>query len=578
MEVILPGLQTPEFDAAFAEIRQGIDAFEAILDEIDSAPDSSARSFERSAEAYNALSEKVRTLNAYVSAFVTTDTRDEAALARDSEMDLVLARFRKLGKRWTAWIGTLDVDGLVAESKLAAEHDYALRKTQVGARRLMSPAEESLASDLELTGSSAWTRLRSSVSSQVIVPIDLDGEHQELPMSTVRTLAYEADRERRRIAYEAELVAWKKVEVPLAAAMNGVKGETLTLGKRRGWADPLDAALFNANIDRETLDAMLSAAIESFPDFRRYLRAKAKALGIDKLAWYDIFAPVGEEPRAWTWDEAEKFVAGQFRTYSDALGEYAERTYRERWIDAEPRAGKVDGAYCMGIRNDESRILMNFKPSFGSVSTLAHELGHGYHNYCLRHRTALQRGTPMTLAETASIFCETIIREAALESLPEGERLAILEASLQGSCQVVVDITSRFWFERSVFELREKRELSPRELCERMEDSQRRTYGDGLDQELLHPYMWAAKPHYYGRSYYNFPYMFGLLFALGLYAIYRQEPNGFQARYDDLLSSTGLADAATLADRFGIDIRTPEFWRASLSRIREDVDRFEALV
>jgi oligoendopeptidase F len=260
------------------------------------------------------------------------------------------------------------------------------------------------------------------------------------------------------------------------------------------------------------------------------------------------------------------------------MGRFADRTFDECWTDFEPRPGKRDGAFCMGVRRDESRVLMNFKPSFGSVSTLAHELGHAYHNLCLAERTALQRYTPMTLAETASIFCETIVKQAALQEGTEEEQLPILEATLQGSCQVVVDITSRFLFEQHVFENRAARELSAKELCDAMVDAQRQTYGDGLDPQFLHPYMWAVKPHYYGgRSYYNFPYMFGLLFGLGLYAIYQEDPEGFKGRYDDLLSSTGLADAATLAQRFGIDIRTPEFWRGSLDQVRMDIDRFEAI-
>jgi oligoendopeptidase F len=232
----------------------------------------------------------------------------------------------------------------------------------------------------------------------------------------------------------------------------------------------------------------------------------------------------------------------------------------------------------MGTRNEESRILMNYKPAFGSVSTLAHELGHGYHNYCLNGRTFSQRATPMTLAETASIFCETIIRQGVLDEGTPDEQYTVLEASLQGSCQVVVDISSRYLFEKAVFAKRRERELSAPEFCELMLQSQRDTYGDGLDMEILHPYMWAVKGHYYSaRSYYNFPYMFGLLFGLGLYAVYRREPAGFHDRYDELLSSTGLADVWTLGQRFGIDIRSIDFWRGSLSQIERDVERFEKL-
>jgi oligoendopeptidase F len=225
-------------------------------------------------------------------------------------------------------------------------------------------------------------------------------------------------------------------------------------------------------------------------------------------------------------------------------------------------------------------VFANFQPSYRGMSTLAHELGHGYHNLVKADRTMLQKQTPMTLAETASIFCETIVREAALKEANEAEALAILEASLQNSTQVVVDITSRFLFESRVFDQRREREVTPGEFCEIMLQAQRETYGDGLDESKLHAYMWAVKPHYYrpGLSFYNFPYMFGLLFGLGLYARYRQDPDAFRRNYDDLLSSTGMDVAATLAARFGIDVRTPDFWRASLEIIKQDIDRFDRLV
>jgi oligoendopeptidase F len=234
----------------------------------------------------------------------------------------------------------------------------------------------------------------------------------------------------------------------------------------------------------------------------------------------------------------------------------------------------------MLLQKDESRVLSNYMPTYDGVSTLAHELGHAYHNFNLAERTPLQRDTPMVLAETASIFCETIIRHAALSRADVQEQIAILESSIQGSCQVVVDITSRFLFESAVLERRKQRELSVDELNNLMLDTQRETYGAGLDQNVLHPYMWAAKGHYYstGRGFYNYPYMFGLLFGLGLYARYQSDPESFKTGYDELLSSTGLADVATLAQRFGIEIRKPDFWRSSLDILRKDIDQFEQLV
>jgi pepF/M3 family oligoendopeptidase len=409
------------------------------------------------------------------------------------------------------------------------------------------------------------------------VPIVLDGREQRLPMSEIRNLAYDADRTVRRRAYEAELATWASAEVPIAAAINSIKGEMNTLARRRKWDGPLDIALFNSNIDRPTLEAMMEAMRESFPDFRRYLRAKARALGVHALAWYDLFAPLSAEERGWSYDEGAAFICRQFATFSPKLRDLAERAFREHWIDAEPRSGKEDGAFCLSLRRDESRILANFKPVFGQVSTLAHELGHAYHNLNLAGRTALQRITPMTFAETASIFCETIVRQAAFDQATPAEQLALLESSLQDACQVIVDISSRFLFEQQVFDTRRQREVTTAELKEIMLDAQRQTYGDGLDANALHPYMWAAKPHYYGYVFYNFPYAFGLLFSLGLYARYRSDPDNFTARYDDLLSSTGLVEAGDLAARFGIDLHTPDFWRSSLDIVRADIAKFDRL-
>ncbi len=291
-----------------------------------------------------------------------------------------------------------------------------------------------------------------------------------------------------------------------------------------------------------------------------------------------MFAPVGESSKEWPFDEGAAFITEQFGTFSPKLRHLAERAFGERWIDAEPRPGKVGGAYCSSARAGESRILANYQPSFGEVSTLAHELGHAYHNFNLAGRTVFQRDTPMGLAETASIFCETIVRQAAFKTATPAEQLALLDASLEGACQVVVDIMSRFLFESRVFERRAERELSPEEFTSLMLEAQRETYGDGLDMNVLHPYMWAVKGHYYGPTFYNFPYAFGLLFSLGLYARYQAEGDSFVERYDDLLSSTGLDYASELTQRFGIDIRTPDFWRASLDIVRGEVEQFERLV
>jgi pepF/M3 family oligoendopeptidase len=326
---------------------------------------------------------------------------------------------------------------------------------------------------------------------------------------------------------------------------------------------------------------MLSAMQAYFPAFRRYLKAKAARLGKAALPWYDLFAPIPRPAQAdqkLSWNAAREFVVTQFGRFSGELADFASNAFEKHWIDAEPRDGKRGGAFCSSLPGvEESRIMCNFDGSLSQTFTIAHELGHGFHNYCMKGKQPLQRVTPMTLAETASTFCETIVTEAALAQAASPQaRLEILETYLTAATQTIVDITSRFIFEKEVFERRAKADLSADDLCDSMLRAQKATYGDGLDERYLHPYMWTWKPHYYyaGLNFYNFPYAFGLLFGTGLYAIYQQRGPAFLPDYKALLASTGEGKAADLAARFGIDIRSQDFWRSSLAVVEKQIERY----
>jgi pepF/M3 family oligoendopeptidase len=412
------------------------------------------------------------------------------------------------------------------------------------------------------------------------VDFELDGKTQKLPMPALINLRSHPDESVRRRAYEAENKAWESVKETLAACLNGVKGEAITLNKRRGREDALHSAIDAARIDRKTLKAMLGAMEDSFPMFRKYFKAKAKKLGKEKLAWWDVFAPLGKTDKTYTFEEARDFILKFFGKFSPDLSTFAGRAFDHNWIDAEQREGKRGGAFCMGVAGvKESRVLCNFDGSFDQVSTIAHELGHAFHNDCAyaAGKTELQQLTPMTLAETASIMCETIVTEAVLAQTENlQEILATLESQIQNAGQIIVDIYSRYLFEKEVFERREGAELSADDFCEMLERAQKATYGDGLDEHYLQKFMWTWKPHYYspGLSFYNFPYAFGLLFGTGLYAIYQQRGADFVPDYKNLLASTGEASAADLAKRFGINIRTGKFWEDSLAIIGKRIDRF----
>ena len=586
LSALFPGLDSPEFAEGFNQLLDAIDGLAVLFDEVGVSAATASRSesapladFERVLNALNDVARQLDSMGSYLYGCISTDTRNDLAQARFSQFQERAVALDKLQTRFTAWVGCLPVEELVERSVIAAEHEFPLRQSHAAARHLMSEEAEALAAELSPSSGAAWAKLHDNLTSQITASVDVDGREHSLPMSAIRNLAMNPDRDLRHRAWQAELAAWEAHALPIAAALNGVKGQVLTLARRRGWTDPLDESLFWSGIDREVLDVMVEGARDAFPDFRRYLRLKARLLGITDLAWYDLFAPVGYAGRTWSWPDAIAFIEDQFGAYSDRLRGLARRAFAEHWVDAGPRSGKVGGAYCMWLLGDESRILANYSPGYDGVTTLAHELGHAYHNLNEAGLTPLQRRTPMILAETASTFCETLVKEAALVDAEPEEKIYILEQAAQGTCQVVVDILSRFDFERSLFAGRRERELSIGELNRLMLAAQEATYGDALAREERHPYMWAVKGHYYSAdlSYYNYPYLFGLLFGLGLYAIYRREPHTFPDRYDALLASTGRASAADLAARFDIDLRDRAFWRSSLDVIRGDIDRLEAL-
>jgi pepF/M3 family oligoendopeptidase len=587
---IYPGLESPEFEEGFRTLTARIDDLDRFLDAegIRREGATEGRETAGAVDAFLTRTDGIlrlyKTIEAFIFGFVSVDSFNTTAKRRLSELELLGVRVETQEMRFKGWLGAVasgagGLDSLLQGSEAAREHGFFLRETVEQSRFLMSEAEETLASEMVVSGGAAWGKLQGTVTSQITVAFEVDGQLRELPAAELQNVGrYHPEESVRKRAFEAEIKAWEAVREPLAACLNGVKGDAGTLDRRRGREDALHAALDQARIDRPTLEAMLSVMRESFPMFREYFRAKARRLGKERLAWWDLFAPVGSAERKFTYAEARDFIVAQFGLFSDRLAALAGRAFESWWIDAEPRKGKRGGAFCMEVPlQEESRILANFDGSLDQVLTLAHELGHAFHNECHVGLSILQRRTPMTLAETASIFNESLVTEAALAAAgtPQ-EELSILETFLIGASQVVVDIYSRFLFEKEVFERRAKAELSADDFCEIMTRSQRETYGDGLDESRLHPYMWAWKPHYYSPalSFYNFPYAFGLLFGLGLYAEYRRRGAAFVADYEGLLRSTGMGTAADLAGRFGIDLRRPEFWRGSMEIIEGRVKRY----
>jgi pepF/M3 family oligoendopeptidase len=586
---VYPSLESKEFQAAMEDYKKQVAAFEKFFKNKLSKIDAKTKAKELAPLAGKAIDQinKIQglsgTIAPFIYSYVTTDSRNKLAMKTLSEFEQANLPMSQLMTQFTAWLGKIGpkLDKVIAQNKSVAAHAFIVKEAAEQSKYLMSEAEEALAAELSLSGGNAFNKLQGTVTSQLSVDFELDGKTEKLPMPALINLRSHPDEGTRRRAYEAENQAWPTVQETLAACLNGVKGEANTVNKKRGRKDAIHSSLDDARMDRKTLDAMLSSMKDSFPMFRRYFHAKAKKLGKEKLAWWDLFAPLGKTDKVYSFEEARDFVLKNFGKFSPELAAFAKRAFDNNWIDAEQREGKRGGAFCMGIQNvKESRILANFDGSFDQVSTLAHELGHAFHNECAHkaNKTFLQQLTPMTLAETASTMCETIVTEAVLASTKDPqEELAVLEGQLQNAAGIIVDIYSRYLFEKEVFERREQSELSVDDFNEIMERAQKETYGDGLDEQYLQKFMWTWKPHYYSSSFYNYPYAFGLLFATGLYAIYQQRGESFVQDYKDLLASTGEETAANLAKRFGIDITKRKFWDDSLAIIGKRIERFAEL-
>ena len=474
-----------------------------------------------------------------------------------------------------------DLEALLRRDAFLEAHAYLIRRLRAQAAHVIDPALEPVVLRMQLTGGNAWVQLRDQLDSNLMIDFEMNGRMERLPLSAIRGMAYSADGNVRRRAYEAELAAYPRVELPMAACLNGIKGEALTLCELKHYDSVLDMALDGARMDRETLDALLAAMEESLPMFRRYFRLKARMLGYTGgLRFYDLFAPVGDMGGEYTPEEARRLLVAELGAFSPRLGGMIDRAFEERWIDLYPREGKQGGAFCeavppLGI----SYVLANFEGSYSSVSTLAHELGHAYQNECMKGVPILLSDYPMPLAETASIFNETMLAQRMLKSAGREARIAMLEQQIGDGAQVIVDIMSRYLFEKEVILRRRDHALSAAELCQIMLDAQRATYGDGLDPNCMHPYMWACKPHYYSTTehFYNFPYAFGQLFALGVYALYEQRGDAFLEDYERLLRTAGSGDVREVAASVGIDVTDIHFWRTSLKVFEEKIDELEAL-
>ena len=576
LDPIYKGFDDPAFGADFDALKQKAAAFNTFAAQLAQAEP--AEGLRSGIALQEELSYLIYKLAGYASLRQSANTKDPDA---GSQMGRIMAVASDISgaeaafQDWAAKLPNL-MDLVHADPELQV-YSFLFTDMAESSRYLLPGMGEEIMAKMRLSGADAWSDLQQYLTSTV--PVSYRG--QTINLSAVRNLAYDADPVVRKDAYEAELASYERIRDAVAFAMNSLKLGTISDCQLRGYASPLERTLKHSHMEKATLDAMLAAMDEYLPKFWQYLKAKAKALGhTNGLPWYDLFAPMGKTSSKFTTQQARDYLVELFAGFDQELSDMVATAFDQAWIDFYPRDGKAGGAFCAGVEClGESRILTNFDGTFSDVVTLAHELGHAFHNLCIREHRLLNRNYSMPVAETASTFNECVVMASAIANAQDKqEQLALIESQLQDATQIICDIYSRFRFEAMVFENREQQFMHADTLCNFMLTAQQQSYGDGLDPNCQHPYMWLCKSHYYGPTFYNFPYAFGGLFARGLYAQYEKEGASFVPKYKKLLFTTPIATAEDTAKVAGIDLTDMDFWRSALQTIADQIDLFCTLV
>ncbi len=529
--------------------------------------------------ALDALSEKAGGLQAYTYCVTSDDT---ASGPGNKAMARLAGVWSKLERAWTRpeqVIARADDPTFETLCALPGLANQRPRFLDIRASRplLLPPGEAELVAELSEPSLGSWSRLYDKISGNLRCTVG----DKELSVGQAFNLLDDASRETREAGFDGLEAAWLTAVDDCAEILGNLTKTRAVIAARSG-VEPIDHPRVGHRLERSTLDAMIAfCGTDARPLMHRYMAAKAKALGVEKIDWFDIRAPVGGAERAWTWGSAQDFIVAQLGTFSDEMAAFATRAFRDRWVEAEDRPGKRQGAFCIPFRpQHQSRIFMTWSDTTTNLITLAHELGHAWHNEVMWDLPPARNRVPSTLAESASTFAEAVVRGAAMEAArgDDAAELAMLERELQAAAVMLVNIPTRMLLELSLYDQRAKGPLDPATLAETIESLQREWYGPVLGR--AHPTFWAAKLHFFlSRPFYNYPYTFGYLFSSLIHAKAVAEGPAWASGYTALLRDTGAGPCEDVAQKhLGVDLRRPDAWAPVLIDLEKKVARYEALV
>lgn len=577
------GSDSAEFKQHLQETRKHIDSFSNLIhnwEPSNSAAD--AAEISKIIELFQQTARKVRQAGAFVSCLQAQNTEDKKAKDLRGATTELSAGFQNALTVFDQKLASLDHgawEQIINDQDLN-ELSFVLSERREKASEKLSQEEETVINALAVDGYHGWGQMYDVIVGNIKIPCTENGEIKQLSVGQAANKFSSPDRKLRKEVFDNWEKSWNSQSDYLSKTLNHLAGFRLNVYKLRGWNDFLKEPLDLNRMKKETLETMWEVISRNKAPLVKYLERKAKLLGLEKLSWYDLDAPLSASETKLTYQEGAEFILEQFAHFGEEMTSFSKKAFEEKWIEAEDRPGKAPGGFHTYFPEDsQSRIFMTYSGTPSNVSTLAHELGHGFHTYAMRDLHLLNRNYAMNVAETASTFAEMIVSDAAVKNAgSEEEKLALLEDKVQRSVALLMNIHARFLFETRFYEERKQGNVSADRLNDIMAEAQKEAYGDALDE--YHPSFWASKLHFFitGVPFYNFPYTFGYLFSLGIYVQALKEGKGYEEKYIALLKDTASMTVEDLAMKhLNADLTKPQFWESAVQLCMDDVEEFLAL-
>lgn len=577
------GSTSRQFIAHLEKTKKQLEQFQLAVDEWVIPITAQDKSLSGLLDLFQDASQSLKQAGAYVSCLQAQDMNDLKANELRGMVTTLSSRLSTLLTNFDEKLSLINEETwreLLKQDSMK-KINFILSERRKNAAEKLPKEQEALINALSIDGYHGWGEMYDNIVSQIKIPFKENGKKIDLSVGQAANKFSSPDPKIRKHVFKEWEQAWDKQSDLLAGTLNHLAGFRLSVYKQRGWDHVLKEALTYNRMKQKTLDVMWEVISDNKQPFAEFLKKKAELLGVEKLSWADLDAPVGEANTTYDYQEAAAFILKHFDKFGDKLTAFTNKAFKDRWIEAEDRAGKRPGGFCTSFPlSNQSRIFMTYSGTASNVSTLAHELGHAFHSYALKDTHPLNRGYAMNVAETASTFAEMIVADAAVNNAENEEvKLALLEDKIQRSIALLMNIHARYLFETRFYEERKKGMVNKNRLNELMEDAQKEAYADSLEE--YHPLFWGSKLHFFitGVPFYNFPYTFGYLFSLGIYAQAVKEGKGYEKKYMAMLEDTGSMTVEDLAQKhLGVDLTKRDFWEAGVKLCIKDVEDFMDLV